>query len=285
MNNKAHKYTFLEHFLFLPTCLNKRKLQKQIQGKTILITGASYGIGEQLAYLLAKQNVHLLLVARTEEKLILVKNKVEKLGGNAVVYPTDLTATTQIEQLILELKQLPKGIDIIISNAGRSIMRPIYKSLDRFHDFERTMAINYFAPVQLLLALIPSLEKTKGHIINISAVNVLLAPAPYWAAYQASKTAFDQWFRAVAPEIRTQSIKSSSIYLPLVKTRMIAPTKAYEKAPAMSAQHVAKIIAKTIYTQRKKFAPWWLIFGQLGSVLFRMPWEWMSTYFIKTKQK
>ncbi|MCP4439726.1 MAG: SDR family NAD(P)-dependent oxidoreductase [Aureispira sp.] len=282
MQNKPHKYNLLEHFLFLPTWLNKRKLQQYTKGKTILITGASYGIGEQLAYLLAQQGTHLLLVARTQEKLIEVKSKVEQLKGYASVYPIDLTENDQIEEL---LKELPENIDIVVSNAGKSIMRSIYKSLDRFHDFQRTMALNYFGPVQLLLGLIPKLEQSKGHIINTSAVNVLLAPAPYWAAYQASKTSFDQWFRCVAPEIRAKGIKSSSIYLPLVKTRMIAPTKAYDNVPAMSPEHVAKIIAKTICTGRRKFAPWWLIFGQLGSVIFRTPWEWMSTYFIKRKQK
>lgn len=288
MDNKPHKYNVLEHLLFLPTWLNKWRLKRQIKDKTILITGASYGIGEQLAYLLAKQGTRLLLVARSEEKLIEVKNKVRQLGGNAEIYVFDLSQANEVKRFVLELELeleiLIDCIDIIINNAGRSIMRSIYKSLDRLHDFERTMAINYFGPVQLLLALIPTLEKSKGHIINVSAVNVLLAPAPYWAAYQASKSAFDQWFRSVAPEIKAKGITSSSIYLPLVKTRMIAPTKAYEKAPAMSPEHVAKIIAKTIYTKRRKSAPWWLIFGQLGSVIFRIPWEWMSTYFVKKKQ-
>ena len=145
------------------------------------------------------------------------------------------------------------------------------------------MALNYFAPVQLLLHLIPQLEKNKGQVINISAVNVLLPPAPYWAAYQASKSAFDQWWRSVSPELNAKDIATTTIYLPLVRTRMIVPTKIYDKVPAMSPQHVAKIIAKTIYTQRKQFKPWWLIFGQWAGLIFGRLWNWGNIQWLKKK--
>lgn len=262
-------YNFLERFLFLSTNLNIAKLERAVKGKTILITGASSGIGEQVAYQLADINVHLILVARREERLATIKADFEKKTANVSIFRADLRNAEEIEKLLLFIHQLPKGIDIVISNAGISINRSIKHSLNRYHDFTRTMAINYFAPVQLLLSVIPLLDKNKGQIINISSVNVLLLPIPYWAAYQASKSAFDTWFRSAAPELKVMGISTSTLYLPLVRTPMIKPTAAYEKMPAMCPSHVAKIICQSMYTQKKRYRPWWLIFGQWTSLLCR----------------
>jgi short-subunit dehydrogenase len=278
----ANNYNLLEFLLFPPIWLNEERLKKEVTGKTILITGATFGIGEELSYKLAETGAKLILVARTEEKLVEIKNKI---GGNVTIFACDLTKTDAVENLINELKSLPNGVDIFINNAGKSIRRPIYESLDRFHDFQRTMALNYFAPVQLLLSLIPMLEQNKGQIINVSAVNVLMIPAPFWAAYQSSKTSFDQWFRCVSAEVNARNIKTSTIYLPLVRTRMIAPTEAYKNAPAMSPNHVATIICKTIYTHKRKHSPWWLIFGQLASIIFRYPFEILMPKFVKLSTK
>jgi short-subunit dehydrogenase len=263
------KYNIGEHLLFPPTYLNKKKLNNKLEGKTILITGASFGIGEELAYSLADIDLHMILVARTEEKLLLMKNEIEEKTAQVSIIAADLRNQEEIADLISFLQQLPNSLDYFISNAGKSIRRSIIDSLDRYHDFTRTMAINYFAPVQLLLSVIPLIQKNNGHIINISTVNVLLLPVPFWASYQASKSAFDTWFRSVSPELNALGISTTSIYLPLVRTRMIQPTRAYDNMPAMSPNHVAKIICKSIITKKKKFKPWWLIFGQLSSVIFR----------------
>jgi len=263
----------LGNFLFPPVHLNEKKLRSKLQGKTILITGASFGIGEKLAYLLAGMNIHLILVARTEEKLLTMKREIEKKVAKVSVFQVDLRNSEEIKELLTFIHQLPDGLDFLVSNAGISIRRSINNSLDRYHDFTRTMAINYFAPVQLLLSLIPILEKNQGHVINISTINVLLIPFPYWAAYQASKTAFDTWFRSVAPELNAMGISTTTIYLPLVKTRMLLPTPGYQKLPAMSSDYVGKIICKSMYTQRQKYRPWWLILGQFTSIMFRGIWE------------
>ncbi len=279
------EYSLLEHLLFPPAPFDEKKLAEALKGKTVLITGASFGIGESLAFKLSKTGANLILVARTAEKLEEIKNKIESENTNSkiTILPTDLTNEEQVENLLDELEKLPNGIDIFISNAGKSIRRPLFESLERFHDFQRTMNLNYFAPVKLSLGLIPALQKNRGQIINISAVNVLLIPAPFWSAYQASKTAFDQWFRCAAPELEAANISTTSVYLPLVRTRMIEPTAEYKNAPAMSPEHVAKIVCRAICTRRKIFKPWWLIFGQIGSVIFRRP----SEYFMNrwTKQK
>lgn len=268
-----YTYNLLEKFLFVPTYLNNEKLRKELQGKTILITGASSGIGEQIAYLLAELDVKLILVARREERLLIIKEEIEKKAAKVSVFRADLRNETEMGELLRFLHQLPDGLDVLISNAGKSIRRPMKDSLDRYHDFTRTMSINYFAPVQLLLSVIPLLKKNQGHIINISTINALLLPFPYWAAYQASKSAFDTWFRSATPELNSIGVATTSIYLPLVRTPMILPTKSYEKMPAMSPIHVAVIVCKSILTKRRNYMPWWLIFGQLSSILFRGLWE------------
>lgn len=282
----AEKYTMLEHFLFPPARFDERKLAGALEGKTVLLTGASFGIGESVVNLLAETGAHFILVARTAEKLEQIKNKIESEnnGAKITIFPVDLTDEAQIASLVHELKKLPNGVDVFINNAGKSIRRPLFESLERFHDFTRTMSLNYFAPTKLMLGLIPILQKNRGHVINISAVNVLLIPAPFWTAYQSSKTAFDQWFRCAAPELEADGIATTSIYPPLVRTRMIAPTAEYRAAPAMSPDHVAKIICRSIYTRRKIYKPWWLIFGQIASVIFRRPAEFFMNYWTRKKR-
>ena len=272
-------------FLFFPFLgFSRSRLSRQLAGKTVLITGASFGIGECLAESLAGTGAHLLLVARTAEKLAEVKQRVESQGGTADVFPCDLTDAGEVEQLLQTLLERHGGIDLFVNNAGKSIRRSIFDSLDRFHDFTRTMNLNYFGPVQLMLSLIPSLIDRQGHVINISAVNVLFAPPPLWAAYQASKTAFDQWFRCVGPELNARGVATTSIYLPLVRTRMIEPTKTYDNMPAMQPEQVASLICKAILSRKRTYAPWWAGGGQLASVLFRRPWEAGSAWYLKRKR-
>ncbi len=271
--------------LFFPFLhFSHTQLQRRLAGKTVLITGASYGIGECLAELLAQTQANLLLVARTEAKLIEVKQRVEAKGGHAEIFPCDLRNASEVQALLDTLRQRPEGVDILVSNAGKSIQRSIFESLDRHHDFTRTMNLNYIGPVQLMLALIPSLVARRGQVVNISAINVLLIPAPKWAAYQASKTAFDQWFRSVSPELNARGVSTTSIYLPLVRTRMIVPTKAYKSMPAMQPEQVAQLICKAILTRRRTYAPWWLMMGQLVSVLFRGVLEMIMADRLRSKQ-
>jgi short-subunit dehydrogenase len=271
--------------LFFPFLhFSQTQLQQHLAGKTILITGASYGIGECLAQQLAQTQSHLLLVARTESKLIELKQRIQAQGGQADIFPCDLRDEAEVQSLIDSLKKRPGGVDIFVSNAGKSIQRSIFDSLDRLHDFQRTMNLNYFGPVQLLLGLIPTLVARRGHIINMSAVNVLLIPAPRWAAYQASKTAFDQCFRSISPELNARGLRTTSIYLPLVRTRMIEPTQASKNLPAMQPEQVAQLICKAILERKRTYAPWWLLAGQWVSVLFRGVLEMTMMVGLRRKQ-
>lgn len=276
-----HKYSLLGNILFPPSFFNYNRLRSRLEGKTVLITGASSGIGEQVAYLLADINVHLILVARREEKLLSMKSHIEKKSARVSIFTADLRNEEEMDALLKFIHSLPLGLDIVVSSAGKSIRRSINDSLGRYHDFTRTMAINYFAPVKLLLSVIPLLEKSGGHVVNVSTVNALLIPIPHWAAYQASKSAFDAWFRSAALELKAMGISTTSIYLPLVRTPMILPTAAYEKMPAMSPEHVARIICRSMYKKNKRYTPWWMIFGELSSVLFRRLFEAAVPHFLR----
>ena len=263
--------TFLSNVLFPIFKPDFSRLAQRLHHKTIIITGASYGIGEALSYILADIDCRLILLARTTEKLQTIQHQLSAKKAQIEIFPIDLRNNEQIDHFLNHIEH--NQIDILINNAGHSICRPIMQSLHRLHDFERTMQLNYFAPVKLCLALIPKLQQTLGQIINVSAINVLLAPTVNWAAYQASKTAFDQWLRCASAELENQNIKISTAYLPLVRTRMIEPTKLYDHVPALQPQQAATIICRLLLTGKRHYKPWWTIPAQLASVLFNPIWQ------------
>ncbi|MCW4470490.1 SDR family NAD(P)-dependent oxidoreductase [Flavobacterium sp. MFBS3-15] len=272
--------TIVERFLFPKSTISHERLRKAIFGKTIVITGASYGIGEELALLFSGYEVHLVLIARTEEKLLTLSETVRSNGSKCTLIPADLYRENEVGRVIEELGILD-CIDIFISNAGKSINRSLQNSLDRYHDFTRTNSLNYLAPVRLLLAMTPKLKANKGQVINVSAINVLLPPASGWAAYQASKTAFDQWFRSNSAEWKSMRIQVKTIYLPLVRTRMIAPNENYKNYPAMQPQQAAVRIARLVCSGSNSSKPWWAIFVQAGGFFGRGLWERYSLYRIR----
>ncbi|WP_375398930.1 SDR family NAD(P)-dependent oxidoreductase [uncultured Sphingomonas sp.] len=263
----------IEGLLFPRVRAKRDRLARAVAGKTIVVTGASHGIGEQVARQLGMAGAHVVLVARSIEQLAAVAAAIVADGGRVTVMPCDLTDQAQLDALIAGLLVLPGGVDVLVSNAGKSICRPLLASLDRPQDVARTMALNFTAPVRLVLALTPMLRARGGQVASVSAANVLLAPAPYWGAYQASKAAFDQWLRAAAPELRAVGIAVGTLYLPLVRTRMIAPTAAYDRMPAMTAEQAALRVCRMIATRRPRWTPWWLGAGELASLLLRRPWE------------
>lgn len=274
--------TFLSNVLFPIFKPDFSRLAHRLHHKTIIITGASYGIGEALSYILADIDCRLILLARTTEKLQTIQHQLSTKKAQIEIFPIDLRNNEQIDHFLNHIEH--NQIDILINNAGHSICRPIMQSLHRLHDFERTMQLNYFAPVKLCLALIPKLQQTLGQIINVSAINVLLAPTVNWAAYQASKTAFDQWLRCASAELENQNIKISTAYLPLVRTRMIEPTKLYDHVPALQPQQAATIICRLLLTRKHHYKPWWTIPAQLASVLFNPIWQKINYFYVKRKQ-
>ncbi len=220
---------------------------KALSGKTVVITGASSGIGLVTAVQVAKAGAIPILVARGQEKLEATKRLIESQGGTAHSYPCDLSDLHAIDALTKQLSEDFDHLDFVVNNAGRSIRRSLKLSEDRFHDFERTMQLNYFGAIRLVMGILPKMRENKsGHIVNISSIGVLTSP-PRFSAYVASKAALDAWSNVVSSELISDGISFTSIHMPLVRTPMIAPTKMYDRFPAISpAQAAGKVISALV---------------------------------------
>ena len=243
----------------------KKLFQQKVNGKTIIVTGASSGIGLTVSKYLAQAGAHVLLLARTKDKLDEVKAEIETEGGKASVFPCDLNDMESIDAVSKEILASVDHIDILINNAGRSIRRAVHESVDRFHDFERTMQLNYFGAVRLVLNLLPHMMQRKdGQIINISSIGVL-ANATRFSAYVASKAALDAFSRCLSAEVHSHKIAITSIYMPLVRTPMIAPTKIYKYVPTLSPEEAADLIATAIVKRPKKIAT---NLGRIASITY-----------------
>ena len=231
-----------------------RDAPRKIGGKVALITGASSGIGFMTAKKLAAAGAKVILVARTREKLEEVQRIIENSGGEAHVYPCDLNDMEAIDAMADQVLADFGHVDILINNAGRSIRRAVIESLDRFHDFERTMQLNYFGAVRLILKLLPTMAHHKsGHIVNISSIGVL-ANAARFSAYVASKAALDAFGRCLSAEVKHKNIEITAIYMPLVRTPMIAPTKLYDYVPTWSPEKAADTVLDAILKRPKSIA-------------------------------
>jgi thioester reductase-like protein len=237
-----------------PDLFRERSLAKTIEGKRILITGASSGIGREVALKIGEAGGTVLLIARTREKLEEVAGEVEERGGTAHVHPADLSDTADIERMANEVVEQHGGVDILVNNAGRSIRRSVKYQYDRFHDFERTMQLNYFGALRLILTFLPGMrERRNGHIINISSYSVQMN-TPRFAAYAASKSALDQFSRCLAAEVVDKSIDITTVYMPLVRTPMIAPTAFYQALPALEPEEAAQLVTDAMIDKPKRVA-------------------------------
>nr|WP_275891131.1 SDR family NAD(P)-dependent oxidoreductase [Acinetobacter ursingii] len=241
--------------------------QENVKNKVILITGASSGIGLTVAKKMASAGAHVLLVARTQDTLQQVQTEIVQAGGKASIFPCDLSDMEAIDRVAKEIIQKVEHIDILINNAGRSIRRAVHESIDRFHDFERTMQLNYFGAVRLVLNILPHMINRKGgQIINISSIGVL-ANATRFSAYVASKAALDAFSRCLSAEVHSHKISITSIYMPLVRTPMIAPTKIYNYVPTLSPDQAADLIAYAVVKRPKRIAT---NLGRLASVTYSL---------------
>ncbi|WP_122440526.1 SDR family NAD(P)-dependent oxidoreductase [Mycobacterium attenuatum] len=250
------------------------KLRSAVAGKTVLVTGASYGIGEATARKLAAAGATVLIVARSAERLDDVAAAINAGGGAAVAYPADLSDEAAVSVLAKHLNENHGPLDIVVSNAGKSLRRSLHDQYDRPHDFQRTIDINYLGPIWLLLGLLPAMrEAGRGHIVNVSSVGVRVVPGPQWGAYQASKGAFDRWLRSVSPELHTDGVDVTSVYFALVRTRMIEPTPILGRLPGLYPDEAADAIAKAIVERPRTNEPPWLWPAELASVLLAGPAE------------
>jgi NAD(P)-dependent dehydrogenase (short-subunit alcohol dehydrogenase family) len=256
---------------------NVDKLRSAISGKTVLVTGASFGVGEATARKLAAAGATVLVVARSADKLDELAASINAGGGKAVAYPTDLTDETAVGELTKKIGDEHGPLDIVVSNAGKSLRRSLHDQYDRPQDFQRTIEINYLGPIKLLLGVLPAMrEQGRGHIVNVSSVAVRVPPGPQWGVYQASKGAFDRWLRSVAPELHTDGVDVTSVYFALVRTRMIEPTPILGKLPGLDPDEAADVIAKAIIERPRTLAPPWVGPVELASVLLAGPADWAA---------
>jgi short-subunit dehydrogenase len=240
-------------------------LHKAVRGRIVMVTGASSGIGKSAALKIADAGGTVLLVARTPEKLERTKEQIEAADGRAYIHRADLSDPDDIDRLADEVLAEHGHVDILVNNAGRSIRRSIALSYDRPHDFERTIQLNYLGAVRLILKLLPVMRRRKtGQIINVSSIGVQ-TNTPRFSAYVASKAALDAFSRSVASEIIDDNVKITTIFMPLVRTPMIAPTRMYDRFPTITPEEAADMICEAIIHKPKRIAT---PLGTLGQILY-----------------
>ncbi len=250
-----------------PDLYKDRSFEGAVNGKTVIITGASSGIGRAAALKVAAAGGIPLLVARGQEKLDETKAEIEQAGGTAYTYSADLANMDSIEDLVDRIMADHPAVDFLVNNAGRSIRRSIALSYDRFHDFERTINLNYLGTIKLVMGLLPHMrERKRGHIINVSSIGVQTSP-PRFSAYVASKAALDAWTNCVSSETVGDNVTFTTIHMPLVRTPMIAPTKIYDSFPTISPDEAGDMICEAIRTRPKHIATRLGTFGQVAHAL------------------
>jgi len=254
-----------------PDLFIDRTLKGKVKGKVVLVTGGSSGIGLAAAHKIAQAGAITVIVGRDQDKLDTAKGEIDAAlkeagnpnGGEVVTLSADLASIEDCDRMVAWLVEKYGGVDVLINNAGRSIRRGIESSYDRFHDFERTMQLNYFGCLRTTMGLLPQMAaKRSGHVVNISSIGVL-TNAPRFSAYVASKAALDAWTRCAASEFIDVGITFTTINMPLVKTPMIAPTKIYENVPTLNPDEAADLIVQAIVYKPVRIATRLGVFGQI----------------------
>jgi len=229
-------------------------LARAVQGRRVLITGASTGIGRAAALKLGAAGARVLLVARSRERLDRIRDRIERNGGQAVVYPANLASAEECALLAERVIAAEGGVDVLVNNAGRSIRRSLEVSSDRFHDYERTMQLNYFGALRLTLEFLPGMRaRRSGHIVNVSSMSAQTGE-PRFSAYVASKAALDAFSRAASGELFGDGVAITTVYMPLVRTAMSKPTRLYDRVPKLTAAQAAEWICRAIVDRPRRIA-------------------------------
>ena len=237
-------------------------LRGQVEGRVVLVTGASSGIGKATAWKLAEAGAHVVTIAHDKEQLDETVREFEAAGLKLHAYFGDLADMASAEAVTGQVLADHGVVDILVNNAGRSIRRAIENSFERFHDYERTMQLNYFGCLKVTMTVLPGMiQQKRGHVLNISSIGVL-TNAPRFSAYVASKSALDAWTRCAASEFADRGIHFTTINMPLVKTPMIAPTKLYDQVPTLTPEEAAGLVCEAIIHKPVRVASRLGIFGQ-----------------------
>ena len=249
-----------------PDLFIDRTLKGKVKGRVVMITGGSSGIGLAAAHKIVEAGATVIIVARDPEKLAAAQKEIEEScrnGGKVFTYSADVGDEAQCAKFAALVIEKHGGVDILVNNAGRSIRRAIENAYDRFHDFERTMSVNYFGALRVTMSFLPGMQKKRrGHVINVSSIGVL-TNAPRFSAYVASKAALDAFTRCASSEFADTGIKFTTINMPLVRTPMIAPTKIYNNVPTLSPEEAADLVVEAIVYEPVRIATRLGIFGEV----------------------
>jgi len=227
-------------------------LRRAVDGKVVLVTGASSGIGRASAVRLAGAGATVLAVARSGD---LLEALVAETGPNVEPYPCDLTDFDELDALVGKVLERHGAVDVLVNCAGMSIRRRVQYSRDRFHDFERPMRLNYFAAIRLITGLLPAMcEREAGQIVNISSWAAQVHPARF-SGYTASKAALEAWSDCVQAEVLDDGVVFTTIRMPLVRTPMIEPTRLYRSIPALSADQAAAVVCDGVVRRPRRLSP------------------------------
>lgn len=223
-----------------------------LRGKRVLLTGASSGIGEAAAEMFAAEGATVILVARREKLLTALAARINDRGGDAIAMPANLVDLFAVDDLVADAGP----VDILVNNAARSIRRPLAESLERWHDVERIMDLNYYSPLRLIRGLAPGMiERGDGHVINVASWRVLPEASPLFGPYIASKAALSAVSRVIETEWGHLGVHSTTLYYPLVATPMVSATDAYEGMPALSAEEAATWMMDAARRRPVRIAP------------------------------
>ena len=248
-----------------PACRDAAQLRSVVSGWTVLVTGASAGIGREVALLLGAAGARVLLLARSEDELHALAREIRGRGGEALVYVADLSNPVDVQEVVQGIKAEHRRLQAVISNAGRSIRRSAFKAAEK-RDLERSVAVNFSGPAALLLGLLP-LYPPEAVLVNVSTVSAKPPAGPRWGTYQGSKAGFDVWFQSLGAEVQVHGVRCASVYLPMTRTRMSAPTY-HPLTPALTAREAAESVLFALVYPVTRVAPWWLWWQELTALLF-----------------
>ncbi|MFB8277744.1 SDR family NAD(P)-dependent oxidoreductase [Nocardia colli] len=241
------------------------RLRREVEGKVVVITGASFGVGEATARLFARAGARVVLAARSRDRLQELEQAINAEGGQAFSYPLDLAGEESVAEFAASVLFDLGEVDYLIHNAGKSMRRSIHLSYDRPKDLAATSGANYLGPMRLTLALLPAMrERGRGHIVNVSTVGVMFPVVPKWGFYLSSKAAFDWWMRAVGMEARADGVTLTTFYAGLMHTRMSAPSRWMRLLPGQTPDDAARVLARAVVRKPRTITP---IYGHPSAIL------------------
>ena len=232
-------------------------MQIDLSGRVALVTGGGRGIGKAISLFLAEAGADIAVNYRSDaDAAEETAAEIRAMGRRARTYAAAVEDFDQDAAMAEAVVRDFGGVDILVNNAGRSIRRPLAESLDRWHDVERTMSLNYCSPLRLIRGLAPGMiERRDGHIINVATWGVLSEASPLFGVYNASKAALSAVSRVIETEWARNGVHSTTLYYPLVATPMIAPTKEYTGMPALSSREAAQWMIDAARHRPVRIAP------------------------------